>query len=105
MKIKILKIIVFTFLLSSLTTKLWSYPWPVATTNKQHKISGTIGEYRSRAGGAFHAGVDIAESGVSFYAVASGVVTAIDRVGDNSNVSVGYRFCPDCRGKWYPLVG
>ena len=50
-----------------------AYPWPVSSTDTQHPIVATVGEYRA---GHFHAGVDIAEPvGTNVYPAVSGIIT------------------------------
>lgn len=66
-----------TVILLSNFCLLWSYPWPVSSFNSAHPISGTLGEYRSGPP-HLHAGVDIAETGVSVYPVTNGTIYQSD---------------------------
>jgi len=61
------------FLICLISISAYAYNWPVPVTTSQHLISGTLGEWRSRGGGSFHAGVDIAEpAGTNVYSIFDG---------------------------------
>ena len=76
---KILRLIsLFWFILLLSSTLLFGqYPWPVPNMYKQHKITGTLGEFR-RFGRVLHEGIDISEDiGTPVLAISSATVENI----------------------------